>query len=115
MQSASFSLGQQSLHFGSSYKRVEDHYHELWGHTKRRYNDNWQYTDWRSNALEFRTTECEIGSRDFESDAGDLDLLDLDLLKKDYVRRSHSGLILNGGFLEREKHQVDRLFLAVTS
>ena len=46
-------------------------------------NDNGQYTDWRSNELEFRITECEISA-------------------KEYVRIIHSGLILNGRFLERE-------------
>ena len=45
---------------------------ELWGHTERRYNENWQYTDWRSNDLEFSVAECEIGVRGCETDADDI-------------------------------------------
>ena len=31
---------------------------ELWGHIERRYNDNWQYIDWKTG-IEFRITESE--------------------------------------------------------
>ena len=28
-----------------------------WGHTERRYYDNWQHTDWRADGEEYRTKE----------------------------------------------------------
>ena len=32
---------------------------ELWGRLGRRCNDNWQYIDWKTDGIEFRTTESE--------------------------------------------------------
>ena len=82
-------------------------YDELWGHVERRYNDTWQYSDWRSNGMEYRITELESSIREVEKDIREIERREerIDQLRS-YARRIHCGLILNGGFTEHETPNV---------
>ena len=42
---------------------------EQWGHTERRYYDNWQRIDWSADGIESRTLEVESRIEDLERDA----------------------------------------------
>ena len=42
---------------------------EQWGHTERRYYDNWQRIDWRADGMKYRTMELESRTEHFERDA----------------------------------------------
>ena len=67
-----------------------------WGHTERHYYDNWSYTDWKADNLEFGFTERKTHIWNMEQGVSRMEVDEERI--NNLLKLQECGLILKGGF-----------------